>query len=111
MDEFHEDQGGRIWIEGHIPTAAWKPSAPIASGGRRPMNIPIGGGIAPKPERLRMLMTLIEVLEPGNNRVMLTQKYPGRSLRLISPDFVSEVREDSDGAVVLDIFKVEIKRP
>lgn len=111
IDQLYEDGAGKIWIEGHIPTAEWRPTPRTAPGARRPLNIPIGVGMAPKPERLRMLATVIEVLEPATKRVMLTQKYPGRNLRLISPDFVSEVREDADGAVVLDIFKVGIKRP
>jgi hypothetical protein len=107
----HEDKPGRLWVEGHIPSAEWKPLPPPAAGADRGVVMPIGGGRAPNAARQNMMISVIEILDPATNRVVHSQQFKGRNLRLVSPEYISEVREDRDGAVVEDIFKVELKRP
>ncbi|MEP6835496.1 MAG: hypothetical protein ABJB74_19070 [Gemmatimonas sp.] len=115
LERVFEDARGQLWIEGHSSIANWtlvpRKQNPSASKDRGGANIPIGGGAGPNPEALKRTITIIEVLDVAGSKLVLSQQYAGRTLRMISPDLIAELREDADGIPVWDVFKVAIKKP
>jgi hypothetical protein len=108
-----EDKAGRIWISGDGPIANWTPMPPpkvARAPGRSGNNVP-PGGVPPNPERLKRLISTIEVLDLSTKRVYASQSFPGRLFRMISAEYFGEAHEDANGIPVWDIYKAEITKP
>jgi hypothetical protein len=108
-----EDATRQLWVLGSRAIANWTPPPPAAGvtrpGGRGPVTG--GPGAAADPERVRRNVSVVEVLDPGTRRVVATQYFQGRSLRMLSAGLFAEARESSGGVAIWDILQATLVRP
>lgn len=105
-----EDNQRQLWVHGEMPTADWKPyerRAPSAARGST--GVPVGSAF-PGPETLKRLISVVDVFDLANHRLLLSQRFPNRKFLFVAPGILAEVREDKDDIPVWDIYRVTIKR-
>lgn len=105
-----EDNQRQLWVLGEMPTADWKPyerRAPAAARGST--GVPVGSAF-PGPETLKRLISVVDVFDLANHRLLLSQRFPNRKFLFIAPGYLAEVREDKDDMPVWDIYRVAIRR-
>lgn len=92
----YQDSTGLLWVLGRAPKENWRPS---------PENY--GSTLQTDPLNFD---TVIEVLDLNARRVLAIQRYPWVAHRFTESGLVVSHRENTDGVVVADLWRVSLTR-
>jgi hypothetical protein len=108
-----EDTQRRVWVAAKTTIDRWTPPPAGSERGRaatgRSGSTVSFNDMNPSPELLKRSATVVEVLDPVAGRIVVSQRFDGRAIRLLTPEFAAEFREDRDGVAVLDLYRMSIR--
>jgi hypothetical protein len=100
---------GRLWIIGAMTTSDWRPSVdPPGRTGSAGLQA-IASDVAQFFSRNRA--TVIELVDVERRTVMASRRLDGLSYFLIDHDLVAQQKEDADGVITFDMFRLKLREP
>jgi hypothetical protein len=102
-----EDAAGRLWTLGVGPEPNWSPPPPRPARNSSPRGA--NSNQRPDTALMRQSATVIDVLDPRTGRVVATRRLQRRALHLVAPDRLYEYREDADGFVAIDVWRLSLR--
>ncbi len=101
------DEAGRLWVEGLVANERWKAPAPAECAGRvGPVCIPAPG----TPIDVSGYTTVVDALDPTTGAVLATASFDGEASSLLPGGYAVRRRQDADGSVFFDIWKLDLTR-
>jgi hypothetical protein len=91
-----EDNTGILWIQGVIPTGSTQ---------RRP-----GGPVRPsaREELDSSMVVIVDAYDTVKKQIVASIRFPHRFVRLVRGDLIAVRRDDRDGHVYWDVFRMEV---
>jgi hypothetical protein len=89
----HEDASGNLWVTSLVASTQWQPQA---------SHVP-----SRTLDRTKTYDTVLEVIDLNRRGIIATFRHPGQ-LYLLGNDMAYSRREDSDGIILIDVWRVRI---
>jgi hypothetical protein len=100
--------GQRLWIAARVPDPSWKDPAPKTPAPERGREVSIPA--IPVTEYNRRYDTVIEVLDVGTGRVLVSQRFDAYVSQFTEGGFMYSVREAPSALLRVDVWRAEIVR-
>lgn len=99
-----QDAAGHLWIIGSTADAHWERGLGTARPGE--------GGRAYRPvdNVAAYLDGIVEVRDTSTGALVALRRFPSAGLLTVSPTLIAQVRTNEDGAYLVDIFRISLRR-
>jgi hypothetical protein len=102
LTSVHQDAQGLLWVTIVTGKAAWKQLDKPKPNRHRPM--------PPHGEWISFFETVVEVLDPQRGTLLATRRFPFFLNSIRAGKIVIADREDEDGNLLRDIYRIELRR-
>jgi hypothetical protein len=99
-----EDAEGLLWTMTHAPSPKWKPGPSQREIGK------VGGKLEWAVLNRPRLDTVFEVIDPSSGKLLTSFRIDRIIGYSLGEGYVAAYRESADGAPLVDVWKVQLKR-
>jgi len=98
-----EDESRRLWVFSRVPATDWQSAL-------GPATVSRGRASFPRRDQGRLFDTMVDVIDLGSDRLIVSERVAGNVRFVLSPDpIVVRYREKEDGTPLLDVLRISMQ--